>query len=342
VLAASCLPIGALFGVLLARGQHDAWHGRLLVAHTMTNLLGWVGLSILGTFVTLWPTMLRTRMADGAEADSRRALPLVGTGLVLVVAGPLVDIPWVTVTGVVVYLAGLALTVRGVVATARRRAPSTFPTLSAGAGVCWLAVGLVVLGITVGRTALDGGDWRDIADHYGTLTAIFVVGFALQVLLGSLTHLIPVVLGGGPSVLRAAMEPLETVGAARVVVTNLGLAVCLLPVPSLVRVVVSMLVLAALASYIPLMFKGIRSGVRARRELVGAPPGTPATASAATRGATPRTTCDRHGDGHAIQSGLDRGAPREPAHPRRRQRRPDQRPRPRPRLRAVERPPRRR
>ena len=279
ILAATCLPVGALFGVLLARGQADAWHGRLLVAHTMTNLLGWVGLSILGTVVTLWPTMLRTRMAEGAEKDSRRALPIVGAALAFIVAGPLADLPWLTVAGVLAYLGAVALTVRGVVAAARRRTPTTFPTLSAGSGIVWLVIGLVVLAVTVSRLALSGGDWHGIADHYGTLTSIFVVGFALQVLLGSLTHLIPVVLGGRPSVLRAAMAPLETAGTVRVVVANLGLALCLLPVPSLVRIVVSTLVLAALASYIPLMFKGIRAGIRARRSLAESLPGIATTST---------------------------------------------------------------
>src|SRR5699024_7961980 len=55
LLAAAMLPAGAVFGVLLARGLSGTWHGRLLVAHTMVNLLGWVGLTILGTLLTLWP-----------------------------------------------------------------------------------------------------------------------------------------------------------------------------------------------------------------------------------------------------------------------------------------------
>src|SRR5690625_3204975 len=90
IVAAAFLPIGALFGVLLARGLPGDWHGKLLVAHTMINLLGWVGLAILGTLVTLWPTMLRTKMADGAERASIRALPILATGLTTVVISPLV------------------------------------------------------------------------------------------------------------------------------------------------------------------------------------------------------------------------------------------------------------
>src|SRR5699024_7020070 len=45
--ACAMLPVGITFGVLLARG--GAWHGRLLVGHTMVNLLGWVGLTVIGT-----------------------------------------------------------------------------------------------------------------------------------------------------------------------------------------------------------------------------------------------------------------------------------------------------
>ncbi len=43
----------------------------------MVNLLGWIGLTVLGTLVTLWPTMLRTQMADNAESASEHALPVL-------------------------------------------------------------------------------------------------------------------------------------------------------------------------------------------------------------------------------------------------------------------------
>ena len=55
-------------------------------------------------------------------------------------------------------------------------------------------------------------------------------------------------------------------GLWRLVVVN-GLLICLAPVPGVVRVIVSSLVLAALAMFIPLMFRAIRAAVRARREL---------------------------------------------------------------------------
>jgi nitrite reductase (NO-forming) len=248
----------------------------------MVNLLGWVGLTVLGTLVTLWPTMLRTRMAPDTETASRTALPILLAGLTLVVVGPLVDQPLVGAAGLVIYLAGTVWAGRTFVIAARNRPPAAFPTLSAGAGLLWLPVGLVAMAWSLATS----GSWAAIADNYGKLTTIFVVGFALQVLLGALTYLLPIALGGGPSVLRAGMTQLEKGGTIRVVVTNVGLALSLLPVPSLVRVVLSTFVLVALASFIPLMFKGIHASVRARRELVDTPAGTPAKDGAVTRPAT--------------------------------------------------------
>ncbi|MGZ8736180.1 MAG: multicopper oxidase domain-containing protein, partial [Nocardioides sp.] len=58
--AASCmLPVGAYFGVLMARGIGDPLHVQMMLAHAAVNLLGWMGLTVVGTLVTLWPTMLR-------------------------------------------------------------------------------------------------------------------------------------------------------------------------------------------------------------------------------------------------------------------------------------------
>src|SRR6478609_4208592 len=92
VAAAACMPVGATFGVLLARGPSDPWHGRLLVAHSLTMALGWLGLTVTGTLVTLWPTMLRSRMDDRAERLARQALPVLGASLTLTVVAALVDV----------------------------------------------------------------------------------------------------------------------------------------------------------------------------------------------------------------------------------------------------------
>ncbi|MPV50376.1 multicopper oxidase domain-containing protein [Pseudactinotalea sp. HY160] len=267
VAAAAMLPVGATFGVLLARGLGDPWHGRLLVAHTMTNLLGWIGLSILGTLVTLWPTMLRTRMAEGSERTSRRALPVLLVGLAAVIAGPLVGLEPLAAAGIACYLAGALVVYWPILVAARNRPPYAFPTLSVGAGLLWLPIGLVTMGV-----ALLSRGWTALAGSYGNLTVIFLVGFALQVLFGALSYLLPVVLGGGPSVLRATMKGMERWGTWRVVVVNLGLAACLLPVPSLVRVVLSAVTLVALASTLVFILTGLAAGIRAKRAAQASPP----------------------------------------------------------------------
>src|SRR5690625_3735554 len=108
----------------------------------MTSLLGWVAMSILGTLVTLWPTMLRTKMADGAERASIRALPVLVVGLATVMVSPLVDLAWWGVVGVGVYLAGTLITYLPILQASRGRAPHSFPTFSASAALLWLPVAL--------------------------------------------------------------------------------------------------------------------------------------------------------------------------------------------------------
>nr|WP_253719929.1 hypothetical protein [Brevibacterium renqingii] len=73
--AAAILPVGVTFGVILARDIADPWHSRLLAAHALLNLLGWIGLTVIGTLMTLWPTMLRTKIVAGAEAAPAAVFP---------------------------------------------------------------------------------------------------------------------------------------------------------------------------------------------------------------------------------------------------------------------------
>src|SRR5699024_11868223 len=89
-------------------------------------------------------------------------------------------------------------------------------------------------------------------------------GFAAQVLFAALASLLPVVLGGGPAAVRAANREFNRLAAFRVTIINLGLAVCLLPVPSWVRVLCSGLVALGLALFLPFLFRGLRASRRAK------------------------------------------------------------------------------
>lgn len=259
--AAAMLPIGATLGTVLARGPADEAHSRLLLAHSMINLLGWVGLTMTGTLLTLWPTMLRTRIDVRGERWARQALPVLLLGLGVLVCGALWGPRWSATAGIGLYAVGLAWWGRALVAPARAKPPREFATASVGAALAWLAVGLLGLAATVATSQT----WAQVDESFGPLTAVFVVGFAAQLLTGALSYLLPVVVGGGPSVIRVGKAWFDRWASARLVVINGGLMLSLLPVPSAVRVTCSALVLIGLAAFVPLMLAAIRAGVRAKR-----------------------------------------------------------------------------
>ena len=261
IASAALLPLGLLFGVLMVRGLPDEWHDRLLVAHVAVNLLGWMGITVLGTLVTLWPTMLRTRIAEDAERAARRALPVLLAGILLVVAGCLIGLRPLSGVGFLVYAGALGLLAGPFVSVARVKPPMHFPTWSVAAAVAWLAGLVTVLGIGT----LLAPSWRDAHLLAQLLTPGLAVGFAAQVLVGALSYLVPVVTGGGPAGARAANLELDRGGPLRVAVTNAGVLVFLLPSPSVVRVVVSALVLGALAAFLPLMFRAVWAARRAQQ-----------------------------------------------------------------------------
>jgi nitrite reductase (NO-forming) len=275
--AAASLLVGVGFGVTLAWGWPDPWHGRLLVAHALTNLLGWVGLTLTGTLLTLWPTMLRTAMDPTAERWTRQALPVFGASIVVAAAGALAGLGWLAATGVVGYLGALGLWGRGLLRPALTRPPREFAAASVAAALGWLVVGLGWAGWLLATTP----DWVAVRTGFVWPAAALGAGFAVQVLTGALSYLLPSVLGGGPSVVRAGQAWFNRAGAFRLVAINGGLALWLLPTPSWVKVTGSLLALAAATAFLPLMVLGLRASIAARRALAAAagqpaaePPGT--------------------------------------------------------------------
>ena len=264
--AALALPVGAGLGATLALGLTDVWHGRLLLAHTMTMFLGWVGLTVTGTLLTLWPTMLRTRIAPPAERRATQALPGLVASLALLVGGALLDARWLSVVAVVGYLAALAWWASAVLSPVRQAPPREFAPASVGLALVWA---LAALSMVLWRLA-GASDWADFVNGFGWTSTVIVVGFAAQLLTGALSYLVPSVVGGGKTVVRAGARWFDRWGTARLVTINVGLLLCLLPVPSIVRVIVSLLVVAALAAFIPLMILGIRASSRAKREVAAA------------------------------------------------------------------------
>ncbi|MET4004590.1 nitrite reductase (NO-forming) [Arthrobacter sp. UYCu511] len=243
------LPVGAGVGAALAAGLTGEAHVRLLLVHMSVNILGFVGLAVLGTLMTLLPTMLRTRVADGAEAVARRGVVPLLAGVLLTAAGAGAGVLFLCSVGLLVYLGGVAYILWPLAKVVRAKPPTTFAPLSAIAALLWLLVGLIWL---VALTFTSSG-WESLHHGIDAVVPVLAAGFVAQVLGSALTYLMPVVLGGGPAALKRRTAVLNQAGWFRVALTNAALVVSLLPVPSLVRVGTSVLVLVGLAWFLPLL-----------------------------------------------------------------------------------------
>ena len=271
------LALGVTAGVLMARTDIDGEpFERLFIAHIGLNLLGWVGLTVVGTVALLWPTVLHARVQT-TRAAARGTLTLFIAGLALLAAGCLADLRLVAALGVAAYLVGLGLVLIEAMRLGRASPAVTFAGWSIGAALAWFALCVLGFGLLVALAPT----WVGAADRLEQLVPVFAVGFAAQILLGALSYLLPVVLGGGPRAAKATARELDRGGLFRVIVTNLGLIVYLLPVTSLVKVALSLLVVGTLASFLVLMARAMRVNRRLRADTVPPAPVRPAVAATA-------------------------------------------------------------
>lgn len=93
--AAACLlPLGATLGAIMAFSPIEPWRTRLLVAHQALNLLGFVGLTVIGTLMTLWPTVLRTKMQPAQDRHGKVSLYVMLIAVVVTTIGALCGLWW--------------------------------------------------------------------------------------------------------------------------------------------------------------------------------------------------------------------------------------------------------
>ena len=267
IVAALLLPLGAAFGGMIAYPNlSGTLHSQFLLAHEAVNVLGFVGITAVGTLVTFWPTMLRTKMVDKALTHSLRALYLMCGGLTLTVVGAILGMRPLAAAGLVVYLLGLLIVAWVMVRTLRTKRPNEYPPMSVGMGFLWLIVGVAATAYLVATVPFAQLDMRAV-------TPIFVVGFLLQLLLGAMSYLLPQRMGGGPAVVRASNKEFSRFAAARVTVVNLSLIVFMLPTTltgSWVKVTVSAMGALGLASFLPCMVRGVKASVNTRKEMMAA------------------------------------------------------------------------
>ncbi|WP_306795816.1 multicopper oxidase domain-containing protein [Cellulomonas sp. GbtcB1] len=303
VAAGALLVPGVACGVLMARFPvGPELHGRLAVAHVALSVLGWIGVTVAGTLVVLWPTVLHVRIGAPAERAARRALPVLVAGVVVLAAGALAGVPAAAGLGAAVVVTGIALLAVPLARLARGARAGTFAVLSLAAAVAWWAGAAAVLGVRV----VVAPSWEAAAAGVSALTPALVVGFAAQVLVGSLSQLLPVVLGGGPAVSKETSALLNRGPEARFVLLNGALALFLAPAPSLVRVGVSVVGLGALVAFLVLAARAV---LTARRLRAASGPGAvplpaPARRDAAGGPADPVAGARRRGAAGVAVAGL--------------------------------------
>ena len=230
LLALANVGVGGVLGTLVLAGWGPV-ASRLAVvrpAHAWTNLVGFVSLVIMATLLHFLPTVLGTRIVPRRSAAV--AVTGIALGSPLVVLGLLSGIGPVGGGGAACTLAGVA----GLVAEARAvRAARGRWTTDAGwhlmasggllAGVAWFSVGAglasaLVLAWSVGLVG-EAGAWRS-----DVVAGPIVVGWVVQVLVASWTHLLPSIGPGGPVEHAAQRAVLGRAAQPRLVALNLGAA----------------------------------------------------------------------------------------------------------------------
>lgn len=270
-LVLGCALAGVVTVSMFAAGA-PAWlvdgRDRLTLAHALVNAVGWIGLSVAGTLVTLGPTMLRTRMLPGAVDAALRGLPVAATG-VLAAAGSALG-GWMPGVGVGLLAVAVALgtgVAWPLARTAVGAGPREYPSWTLTAGLSWVLVGALV----VAGQALVAPDAMALRTAALPWIVLLGAGGMGQVFVGALAYLMPVVIGGGPFARRAGMAVLATAGAARVTVRNSALLL-LLCSPSGPRPIWWALVLLCYVVDVVLFaLAGVRQSRARRAEPVGLP-----------------------------------------------------------------------
>ncbi|MDO4664801.1 MAG: hypothetical protein Q4A71_01125 [Actinomycetaceae bacterium] len=213
------LILGNIFGASISFGVGEATQARLLAAHLAANFLGWIGLTVIGTLITFWSTMLRTQMAPHTARFSARLFPVFVASDLTVITGALLGMLPLAVGGFAVYLLALVVWASTMWTPLRKVSLREFAPASVAAGLTWAVVGLGGVLLVIYRSST----WSDFDANVRNLSPILVAGFALQLLIGALSYLMPMVMGGGPAVSRAMNTQMNRYGVARVILTNAGL-----------------------------------------------------------------------------------------------------------------------
>jgi nitrite reductase (NO-forming) len=198
--------------------------------HAWLNVFGFVGLVIAGTLLHLAPTVSGTRVRT--RRSSRVAVAGIAAGVAGVAIGQAAYVPTLVQIGVVSAVAGAAALVAHGLAVYRdrgrwhsdqdwHRLTATSLTLAP----VWLLVAISIAGLRAFAFAGSPAAWSLVE-----VAAPLALGCVAQVLVGSVTHLLPAI-GRSDAAGRArSRRVLGRWATARIVALNLGTAVAVVGV----------------------------------------------------------------------------------------------------------------
>ncbi|MDT3768056.1 hypothetical protein QS713_08300 [Gleimia hominis] len=203
----------------------SAWREAATSAHALVNVTGFIGLTLLGTLVTLGPTIFRTRMDPSAAQSAKLALPLLVMCIFGVGVAALFQSPEAMCLAVGLYSLCALLVLVPVFKVGWGKRPGDFAALSLVCGLAWVVAGFVA--IAVGTVlALRAGGLRPLMQTPLTIVLMGVV----QIVLAAMSYLFPVLIGGGPRCVKTALRYINSYREVRLFILNAsGVAALLLP-----------------------------------------------------------------------------------------------------------------
>lgn len=219
-LAAVSVLVGAAIGGALGAGVFDdASYLTHRNIHMIMNVYGWAGLTIVGTAVTLLPTIMHVRAPTGYDL---RAIPWVMfAGLIGYATTASLSRNVLAGAALAVYLAGLVLFGRYVFALVRTQRRRKMPTAAFHliAALIWMVVSIV--GASIATSIDDAVAARAFVVVGGAAGTIF------QALLGAWAFLVPSLRAPVPERRRRELVGMELGGRFQVLAYNLGLLIVL-------------------------------------------------------------------------------------------------------------------
>lgn len=180
--------VGVVLGTVMGTGSAGGRFTEVRIVHSHLNLVGLVGLTIVGTLPTILPTFAHHKAVSGQEAKiawwlAVGAVGAMGSGLLW--GGIAVGV------GTVAAGLSLALILAGIlVRLGRRGLEGGLPYFQVAIGSMWLAAWALADGV---RLATE-----PVSASFSIWTAAVVTAGVGQILLGSLAYLLPVLAGPPP------------------------------------------------------------------------------------------------------------------------------------------------